>query len=868
MGILTHSISDAAFVSPTLLAQLPLSNPVLIFTLLMLVILVAPMVAGRLRLPGLIGLILAGLILGPNALNVIDRGDTMQLFGAIGLLYIMFIAGVEINLGLFNKYKVHSVLFGACTFLLPQVLGTIVALRWLDMSWPTAILLASMFASHTLVSFPIVGRFGLMQSRAVICTVGATLVTDTAALLVLAVIAASAQGSIGATFWLQLAAALVVFVWGVLYILPRVGQRFFRNVAEEGSAQFLFVLAAVFGCGYLAQAAGVEPIIGAFLAGLALNRLVPEHSSLMNRIQFMGNVLFIPMFLISVGMLVDVRVLWGGPWALLVSGTMVFTVIATKWMAARLSQVLLGYSPAEGWLMFGLSVNQAAATLAAVVVGMRIGLFDEAVLNGAIVMILATCMLGPWITERYGRQIALTAEEPAYQAHAPQRILVPLARPESAGPLLDLAFLLRPPRTDEPIHLLTVVPDGPDVQAGVAGREKALSLAVIQAAAAEVPVQSVIRVDANIADGISRAVKELRISQVIIGWRGDVSTRERIFGSVLDQFLAQSSTMLMVCKSEHPINTIDRVILAVPPFGEREPGFDDALLLVRRLADQIDARLVVLATEPSLSRIRRRVARASGPKPTFQALAGWGDLLPTLATLLTPDDLLVLQSAREGRLSWSPALPRTPQRLSQEFPRTGFIVLYPGEVEYEVPPAAAVRPVDATAAASLARLDVTMGLDAMPHDRALEQMVVHAFPDQPDHAARAVTLVRRAAREYAAGIADGAVLVHAHGLVDRPLLLVGLSRDGLSFPTVSRPVHVVLLLLEPEDQPSGQHLQMLASVAQLVHHQEVVARLKTAGSGEEVLQVLSESAGLHPSSTVPAESLLIAHSSRPIADGR
>ena len=462
---------------------LPIQNPVMVFALAMVLFVSVPLLFERARVPGIIGLIVAGAVIGPNALGVMERDETIILLGTVGLLYLMFMAGVEIDLHGFNRNRNRSLGFGALTFLIPQTLGTGAAL-WLGYGWASAILLGSMLASHTLVAYPITSRLGIAKNEAVTVAVGGTIITDLVALLVLAVVAASIGGDLDAVFWLRLAGMLAVFAALVMLGLPRLGRWFLGNdyVGEAGA--YVFVLAALYTSAVLAELAGVEAIIGAFLAGLALNRLIPEGGPLNNRLHFFGNALFIPFFLLSVGMLVDVRVFAAGPRAWMVMGAMSATVIVAKWLAAKLTQRMYGYSPEEGWAIFGLSVPQAAATLAAALIGYRIELFDAAVLNGAILMILITCTIGPWVVERYGRRLALREErKPAAQGDTPQRILIPMANAAHADALLDLAFLIRAPNSDEPLRPLTVV-RGSARQAAeaVAKAERMLSQAVAYAA--------------------------------------------------------------------------------------------------------------------------------------------------------------------------------------------------------------------------------------------------------------------------------------------------------------------------------------------------------------------------------------------------
>lgn len=663
----------------------PFQDPVLIFAVVLLIILAAPLLFKRLRVPGLIGLILAGVVIGPNALNLLDRDPTIVLLGTVGLLYIMFLAGLEINLNLFAKNRNQSLIFGGLTFILPQAMGALMAFYLLggvfgmEFGWAAAILLGSLFASHTLLAYPIASRLGLSKTTYSTTAVGATIITDTAALLVLAIVAASTRGALDTAFWIRLVVSLAIFVFIMFWLVPRIGRWFFRAVRGQADAEYVFVLSAVFVAAVLAEVAGVEAIIGAFLAGLALNRLVPEHGPLMSRITFVGESLFIPFFLLSVGMLVDLRVLVSGIDAWIVAGSMTITVVLAKGAASLLTGPLFGYSSDETKVVFGLTIPQAAATLAAALIGFEVGLFDTAILNGTIVMILVTCLAGPYVTERWGRKLALRQEaEPMDLSDAPQRILVPLANPATAEPLMDLAFFLRDPRLNEPLMPLTVARDGASADEEVVRAEKLLEHAVAHAAAADVPVVPMTRVADSVPEGIKRAVKERRISTLVIGWNGQPSAQQRIFGGVLDVVLDQSTQQLLVCRIEHPLNTTQRVMLAVPPFAQREVGFPEAARSARLIAGQVGARLVVL-TDPSHRESVKRIMKPLKPDVDvkYPELSSWGGLVEYLDEHLEANDLLILMTAREETISWRPALDRMPRVFSQRYDQANFITLYP-----------------------------------------------------------------------------------------------------------------------------------------------------------------------------------------------
>jgi Kef-type K+ transport system membrane component KefB len=661
--------------------SLPIVDPVLIMAVAMAIFLVAPLVMERARVPGLIGVILAGAIVGPNGLNLLARDQTIVLLGTVGLLYLIFLAGTAIDLHGFARYRNRSLTFGALSFLIPQVAGTVLGLL-LGYSFAGSLLLGSMFGSHTLVAYPVAVRYGIAKSTAVTTAVGGTIVTDTASLLVLAVVAASTRGALDAHFWFRLVLALSAYVLLVWFGLPRLGRWFFRNERAGAVAEFAFILTALFGSAFLARVAGVQPIIGAFLAGLALNRLLPDRSLLANRLQFVGEAFFIPFFLLSVGMLADVRVLAGDlrVWVVMIAMTVGVTLF--KGGAAKLAQTMFGYSADEGWTMAGLSIPQAAATLAVTLIGVQIGLLDDAVLNGAIMMIIVTCVVGPWLVEKYGRRLALHEEQKPYDpTTAPQRILVPVSNPKTAEDLMDLALVIQEPGSPEPIFPLAVVPaeqDGSTVL--IASAEKMLHQVEAYGAAAGAEVVAMTRVDHNFASGIARGVAETRSSSIIVGWDGKRTQRRGIFGGVLDQLLVQTRQQIMVAKLGHPLNTTERVFLLIPNGSDHVLGFAEAVRTVKLLTNRLSARIVGYVVADDVETYARHfdVVKPSAPA-RFEASRSWPELLGLLAGRLKADDLVVVLSARRGAVSWTPALERLPARLADLVPES-FVILYPSEV--------------------------------------------------------------------------------------------------------------------------------------------------------------------------------------------
>lgn len=658
--------------------QFPVKDPVVVFAIVLLVLFLAPLVLQRLRIPGLVGIILAGTALGPTGFHILERSFAIELFGTVGLLYIMFQAGLEIDLNDFKKNRNKSLTFGLLSFAIPQGLGTLGAIYLLNLSVPSAILLASMFASHTLISFPIISRLDLMKNQAVTITLGGTLIVNTLALLVLAGVAGSARGETDTAFWVRLALLSAALFLMVLWVGPRLIRWFFRNVESEGVSQYTFVLFFVFAASFGAKAIGIEAIIGAFLAGLAMNRLVSPTSPLMNRIAFVGNTLFIPFFLINVGMLADLSILVKGKEALVTSGIIVGMVIFLKWAPARITQWIFKYRPEEGRVIFGLSVAQAASTLAAALVGYDLGLVNDSVLNGIIMMILVTCILSSMVVERAGRQLAIHEKHKAPEpATTGDRLLVPIANPESMNPLIELAIMLKKPKSQEPIYPLSVIPDDDTARERILGLKKELEKAIKLAAASDTVLQPVTRVDLHIGGGIVRTAKELMANKIVIGWHGRYNPKDYLFGTVLDYLLQHAHQMIWVTNLKYPLNTTRRLVVVVPENAELEPGFNDWLTAIRTLAAQAQGDVHFKGAEAALKRIGEILRRAKPSiESTYEPIEHWDDLAG-ICDRIDRNDLYIFISARDSTMSYHPYMSKIPHYLSRHFKGVNFIVLYP-----------------------------------------------------------------------------------------------------------------------------------------------------------------------------------------------
>ncbi|WP_110113394.1 cation:proton antiporter [Bacillus sp. CGMCC 1.16541] len=663
--------------------DLPLKEPVIIFAVAMITFLTFPFLMRKLRIPGIIGPIIAGVIIGPDGLNLLARDETIQLLGTVGLLFIIFIAGLELDLDGFKKYRKRSLVFGLFSFYIPLLFGTVFGLL-LGYGMAASILLGSILGSHTLLGYPIASRLGIGKNKAITTAVGGSILTDTFALLVLAIVAGSVEGELTIQFFVTLLFSLCIFVAVVLVGVPFISKIFFKNASSEGTTEFIYVMVVLFTAGFLAIVAGLQPIIGAFLAGISLNRYIFEQSPLMNRIRFSANALFIPFFLLSVGMLMDLQVLISSPKAWIFTAAILVGVIGGKYLAALLTSVIYKYNRNQRLAIFGLTIPQAAATLAATLVGFKVGLLDQTAVNGVIIMILITCIIGPYLVEKFGRKLALEEEQQPYKrADAPERILIPLSNAKAMESLMDLAFVIKSSSSQgHPLYPLAVVER--EVEAAekeVAKAEKMLGQAVMYASGADIPIKLLTRVDHNVASGIVRAATEERITTVIAEWDGERTTPRRIFGSTIDQMLEQTYQTVLISKLNHPLNTTKRVVLVLPKGIDHKQGYEEALIRIKTLTSKLGATLWCLILKDDTKKYAAFIEELKpNPPTTFEFVEGWSVLFDNYLTNLDDDDLIIVISSRQGTTAWHPKLEELPYKLSKVNPES-FIVYYPTEEE-------------------------------------------------------------------------------------------------------------------------------------------------------------------------------------------
>ncbi len=660
---------------------LPFTNPTWIFFLVLSIILFAPILLGKLKIPHIVGMILAGVVIGPYGLHVLEKDSSFDLFGNVGLYYIMFLASLEMDMQHMKSIRWQALTLGLAAFIFPLSMGIVSNLFLLKYGLVTSILLASMYASHTLIAYPIVIRYGVSRKRSVSIAVGGTIVTDTLTLLVLAFISGMFREEVQGWFGILLLVKVLVLSLFIIYSFPRIARWFFRRY-NDAVIQFIFVLAMVFLSAGLMEFIGMEGILGAFLAGLVLNRLIPHSAPLMHHLEFVGNALFIPYFLIGVGMIIDMKVLFGSGEALKVAAVMITMALSGKWIASWVTQKIFRMSAVERELMFGLSNAQAAATLAAVLVGYNIilpsgeRLLNEDVLNGTILLILVTCIVSSLITDIAARKIAL--QEGNINDKRPlneESILIALAHPDTVNDVVNTALLMRKEKSDTPMSALNVVLDN-DSRAKENGM-KLLESASAIASAAGVQMQTKVRLATNLANGIIHTMKESDYSELVVGLHMRENRSQSFFGPVLISLLNRLNRQISMIRCTVPINTVRRIHVAIPAKAQFEAGFYHWVERVARLAVSIGCRITYHA-HPDTIRILQRYLETNHKSIRAEYIqTDGGNELKKMSHEIKEDHLLVVVLARRGSISFRPSFDHIPRQINKYYMNTGLMLIFP-----------------------------------------------------------------------------------------------------------------------------------------------------------------------------------------------
>ena len=669
----------------------PITDPTLIFFVVLLMILLSPIIMGRLRIPHIIGMVLAGVIVGKYGLNILERDASFELFGRVGLYYIMFLAGLEMDMEGLKKNRTRVIVFGLLTFLVPFAMTYFMGVSLLSYTPLAALLLSAIMASNTLISYPIVGRYGLTRHTSSTLSVGSSMMALFMALIVMASIVNSFQGEGGIGFWVLFVVKFFVYSIGLILVIPRLTRWFLRRYSDA-VMQFIFILAVVFLSAALSDAVGLEGIFGAFLSGLILNRFIPRVSPLMNRIEFTGNALFIPYFLIGVGMLINVRLLFQGTHILWVVFCLVLFGTLGKAVAAYLAVGVFRMPRLAGHMMFGLTSAHAAGAIAMVMVGRRLEispgvyLFGDEVLNGIVIMILFTCVISTVVTEWAAQRLRLKEkkEPELVKTVNDEKILIPVKYPEYADNLVSMATMMRNPKLKRELVALNVVYDDVNMRHNQAEGQRLLERLQHLASASDVPMTTQVRIAANIANGIKHAFKEFQASEILMGLHFHHNISKGFWGEFTRSLYNGLSRQIIITRIMQPLNTVRRIQVIVPSRAEFEPGFYRWLERLARMTENLECRIIFHGRKDTLQLINEYIHNNfASVRAEYVPMKHWNEL-PDLATKVSKDHLFVIVTARKGTISYKSAMERLPDEVNRYFKGKTLMIIFPDQYGNEM----------------------------------------------------------------------------------------------------------------------------------------------------------------------------------------
>lgn len=649
-------------------AELPLLHePLPIFLTILAVILIAPLLSLRLRLPGIVGLVVGGIIIGPYGFKLLDTEGIVELFSIIGLIYLMFNAGLEIDLGQFNRVRARAILFGALTFIIPLIGGTLLG-RWLGFTWGGAILLGSALSSHTLIAFPILTRLGVVNNETVSVTVGATVFTDISAFIVLAVITGVSSGDADAGEFLSLFALMAALAVGILVILPRVGKRLFQYLRGR-DVEFQYVLVILLVAALLAELIGIHAVVGAFLTGLAINSMLPRHSQVIGRILFVGEALFIPSFLVYSGMITDPLAFVGGE-ALVIGVAMTVIAYGAKYAAAVVTARIFGYNRDELWTMWGLSQCQAAVTLPTILVGVEAGLFPQAVFNGTMMMILATSITSPLLVQHFGKRLRrpeiVTPPQSLFE-----RVMLAISNPETQDNMIALMQLLTQSKGGKLLALNVALASPTGSVAGLAEQDRAVNAEALR----HEEVTRIERVDDSLARGILYSATEQNATLISLGWRGKPTLAQNIFGTVLDEVLWKARVPVMVLRVTRSITAFERVLMVIEANSTAPTYLDEMTDAALSVATSLNAPLLVISAKEYDAEVRSWLERLNHDHP-YQTEVLESASISALEGKIRASDLVLL-STTGTRQRFQSSLSKIPEELARRTRASLAIIHYP-----------------------------------------------------------------------------------------------------------------------------------------------------------------------------------------------
>jgi len=639
-------------------------EPVGIFLTIMTVILITPLLSERIRLPGIVGLIIGGMIIGPYGFNILGGSGVIEMLSTVGLLYLMFSAGLEVDTFVFQKTRNKAILFGLLTYSIPQLFGILLG-RLLGLEWIGAILLGSAVASHTLIALPVISQLGIMSNEAISVTVGATVLTDITAFLVLALVAGNptASGSqFISTAILKQILFILIYAALILFLVPRAGKLFFQRFKSR-AVEFQFMLLVLLIAAFSAELIGMHAVVGAFLAGLAINSSLPPHSAVKSQVMFMGESFFIPIFLMHSGMLTDPRASILDPKSLIAGIALTIGAYLTKFLAAWISGKYFHYSREQIMTVWGLSQSQAAVTIPTMLIGVELGLFEQSLFNGAIMMIIFTSLTSPMIVQRFGKKLQPSKHELKHTSWF-DRILVPIANPSTQENLLNLGEVLTRSVNGTLLPLNVARETGGKIF-GLDNQKQLIDRLPDIILDPGSDIQPIQRIDSSISNGILRSAIEQNASLILMGWTGQTAYHTNIFGNDMDRVFWHAAIPVLVVRITHHINGLQKVVWAITPKSSNNDLSVISFSIVTTLTKELNVPLEVLAPSPYDEKFNEKLSKTR-PDFTWHVLSTPRQDLRKQILAIAPTSLLIT-TTRGSRQHFQSVLGREPEEFAAAF---------------------------------------------------------------------------------------------------------------------------------------------------------------------------------------------------------
>ncbi len=795
-----------------------ITDPILLFGVLLLILFVVPIISAKLKIPDIVLFIICGVLVGPHLFGISKDSNIIKDFGYIGLLYILFTAGLEVDLHTIKKRFGEPLLFGILTFIIPFILGYIYGSFYIGLGLASSVLFASLFSSHTVIPFPTVTKLGLLKNRAVTTALGGTIITDVLAMIVLAVTVAGREPGSGIMIWIRLFAMLSILIATGLFVLPFIAGFIFKRISNDDNSGFIFSIGVVFLLGFIAELSGMEKIVGAFLAGIALNRLIPEKSILMNKIRFAGNSLFIPSFLVSVGMIINIKLFASSIEAIITAFVMTLIVVFSKLIAAFITGIINKYKILENLLIFGLTVNQAAATLAAGLIGYEYKMLSEEILAGIIFMIAVTCLIGPIVTAVSGKKLALTTTEVSLANYKRSAvILLPLNIDNDYKRLIDLSLLINDTHNRSSIHTLFVKTDS-DENNNFLG-QKMLDISFDYGTGASIEIIPEKRFDTNPASGISRAAMDINASIIILQWNKTAQSPFKIFGETIDRLLNLTYNTIMINRLQNPINATKRIVLIIPDYLERFSSFYESLSIIYKFAKELQSEIEIFATKNTIDFIEQAIKNGKltplmkeYKKILLRSFSRY-NVTESLKSTINKDCFMFLFSERMGGASWQPLFNKLPGLLAENFPQNNLSIVFSRHRDDQIE-------LDQSRKNIYTGNNIDLVGIIQTRNNKLEEELIKTIKRKfrfsiDNKAVPFLTRVLESGLNESILLTGGILFLHYHeGFVDVPSIFIFLNRDGFRYESGN--FKAVIILLSPEDYPPDGHIKNLQKIVKLV----------------------------------------------------